>query len=565
MSKNNASVLIVGAGPSGLALALLLLRNGLSVRIIEKNAQFSRGQRGAGIMPRTLELYKILEILSDFENLEVAPIPPMRTYTSPEGDGPVSETNFVERLPDQPHYHRINGLVIGQDDHMAFLGKIVESEYGCKVEFSTELVTFEQNESNAVAHIKTANSEALEKATFDYLIGADGGRSVVRKGLGLTFHGETFGENTFLVGDIEVKKGWTGDFWNAWGNRGLRFVTLRPYKRGGSHYNFFVVGGTEIDREKAMVDREYLVEQILITIGKDRGLEFGDVVASAVWTAKARMVESYGHGRVFLVGDAAHIHSPTGAQGLNSGVQDCMSSHSSDVFNLAWKLSLVQKQHAPQSLLDTYTTERIPIISNMLNFSTELMRQVFHQSGTSLGVVKANSTFDMRQFGINYRGGSLVLDEFHEATKETVDPYRDGHDLEALAGDRAPEVPGLVRISKGEQATVSLYNILDVVFHSVLIFGESGSDTQAVLNLVKSYPEGTVNCVVVLPQGSELSQSSGEETTVILDHEGYAYKHYHAHEKEQRVVAIRPDGYIGAVVRGQEGLKRYFDGILGKH
>ncbi|KAJ8077776.1 hypothetical protein PM082_002209 [Marasmius tenuissimus] len=507
--------------------------------------------------PRTLELYKILGILSDFENFEVAPVPPMRTYTSPEGDGPVSETNFVERLPDQPHYHRINGLVIGQDDHMAFLGKILDSEYGCKVEFSTELVAFEQNESNTVAHIKTPSSETLEEARFEYLIGADGGRSVVRKGLGLTFHGETFGENTFLVGDIEVKKGWTGDFWNAWGNRGLKFVTLRPYKRGGNHFNFFVVGGTEIDREKAMVNCDYLVEQILTTIGKDRGLEFGDVVTSAIWTAKARMVESYGTGRVFLVGDAAHIHSPTGAQGLNSGVQDC--------FNLAWKLSLVQKQHAPQSLLDTYTTERIPIISNMLNFSTELMRQVFHQSGTSLGVVKANSTFDMRQLGINYRGGSLVLDEYHESIEETVDPYRDGHDLKALAGDRAPEVPGLVRVSKGEQATASLYDILDVVSHWVLIFGESGSDTRAVLDLVKSYPEGTLKYVIVLPRGSDVSQSSGEDDTVVLDREGYAYKHYHAQEKEQRVVAIRPDGYIGAVVRGQDGLKRYFGRILGKH
>ncbi|KAL0064069.1 hypothetical protein AAF712_009035 [Marasmius tenuissimus] len=477
MAKNCASVLIdppvcpkLPILPTGLALALLLLRNGLSVRIIEKNAQFGRGQRGAGIMPRTLELSKILGILSDFENLEVAPVPPMRTYTSPEGDGPVSETNFVERLPDQPHYHRINGLVIGQDDHMAFLGKILDSEYGCKVEFFTELVTFEQNESNAVAHIKTPNSETLEEARFDYLIGADGGRSV----------------NTFLVGDIEVKKGWTGDYWNAWGNRGLRFVTLRPYKRGGNYCNFFVVGGTGIDREKAMVDRDYLVEQILTTIGKDRGLEFGDVVASAMWTAKARMAESYGTGRVFLVGDAAHIHSPTGAQGLNSGVQDC--------------------------------------------------------SGTSLGVVKANSTFDMRQLGINYRGGSLVLDEYHESIEETVDPYRDGHDSKALAGDRAPEVPGLVRVSKGEQATASLYDILDVVSHWVLIFGESGSDTRAVLDLVKSYPEGTLKCVIVLPRGSDVSQSSGEDDTVVLDHEGYAYRHYHAQEKEQRVVAIRPDG-----------------------
>ncbi|KAL0064071.1 hypothetical protein AAF712_009037 [Marasmius tenuissimus] len=574
MSKVNQSVLIVGAGPSGslknfqaassipdilptgLALALLLLRNGLSVRIIEKNTHFARGQRGAGIMPRTLELYKILGVLSEFENLEVSPIPPMRTFTSPEGDGPVSQTHFIEKLPDQPNYHRINGFGTGQDDHMAFLGGVIESEYGRKVEFSTELVKFEQSETNVVAHVKSSNSEVAEEVKFDYLVGADGARSSVRKSLGLSFHGETFEENTFLVGDIEVKKGWSNEYWNAWGNTNTRFVTLRPYKRGGTDYNFFVIGGIEIDHDKALVDRDYLVEQIYTTIGKDRGLEFGGVVANAIWTAKARMVESYGTGRVFLAGDAAHIHSPTGAQGLNSGVQDC--------FNLAWKLSLVQKQHAPQSLLESYTAERIPVISNMLNFTTDLMRQAFSQSGTTLGLMNDNKAFDMRQLGINYRASPIVLDEYLEGSpQESVDPYRDGHDLKARAGDRAPEAPGLVRVQKGEKITVALYDLLDVTSHTVLIFGEPGSDTQAVLDHVKSYPQGTVKCAVVLPQGSDVCQGSlGKENIFVLDQEGHAYKHYHALEEEQRIVAIRPDGYIGAAVRGQEGLKRYLSGLL---
>ena len=94
---------------------------------------------------------------------------------------------------------------------MAYLGGTIESEYGYKVEFSTELIRFEQNESTVVAHIKNSGSGVSEEARFDFVIGADGGRSLVGKGLGLTFHGETFGETTFLVGDIEVKKGWAND------------------------------------------------------------------------------------------------------------------------------------------------------------------------------------------------------------------------------------------------------------------------------------------------------------------------------------------------------------------
>ncbi|KAK1224557.1 hypothetical protein PQX77_012536 [Marasmius sp. AFHP31] len=96
------------------------------------------------------------------------------------------------------------------------------------------------------------------------------------------------------------------------------------------------------------------------------------------------------------------------------------------------KLLLVQKQHAPQSLLESYTTERIPIISNMLNFTTDLMRRAFSQSGTTLGLMKDNKAFDMRQPGINYRASPIILDEYYKgAPQESVDPYRDGHNLKA--------------------------------------------------------------------------------------------------------------------------------------
>ncbi|KAJ8077779.1 hypothetical protein PM082_002212 [Marasmius tenuissimus] len=97
------------------------------------------------------------------------------------------------------------------------------------------------------------------------------------------------------------------------------------------------------------------------------------------------------------------------------------------------------------SLLESYTAKRIPIISNMLNFTTDLMHQAFSQSGTTLELMKDNKAFDMRQLGINYRASPIVVDEYHMgAPQESVDPYRDGHDLKARAGDRSPEASGLV-------------------------------------------------------------------------------------------------------------------------
>ena len=181
----------------------------------------------------------------------------------------------------------------------------------------------------------------------------------------------------------------------------------------------------------------------------------------------------------------------------------------------------------------------------MLKFTTELMHEQFSQSGTTLGLIDDSKTFDMRQLGINYRASPLVLDEYNQsACLDSIDPYRDGHDLKARAGDRSPEAAGLMRVTQtGAKATTTVYDLLDVVSHTVLLFGEPGSETQSVIDLVKSYPQGTVKCVVVLPKGLDVCPGLlGKEYIVVLDQEGHAYKHYHIQEKEQRVVAIRPDG-----------------------
>ncbi|KAL0573074.1 hypothetical protein V5O48_008885 [Marasmius crinis-equi] len=271
------------------------------------------------------------------------------------------------------------------------------------------------------------------------------------------------------------------------------------------------------------------------------------------------MVETLGHGRVFIAGDAAHIHSPTGAQGLNTGIQDC--------FNLAWKLTLVHKYHAPQSLLDSYTSERIPVISAMLDYTTDLMRRAFPQQGTTGGFISGSRTFDMRQFGINYRTSSIVKDERNDLGQGLVDPYRDGHDGTAQAGDRAPEAPGLSRVQHPEQPSVSLYDLLDVGSHTVLVFGETDDGrASAVYDILKSYQQGLTKAVFILPQRTEKSvamKNMSEQASIVVDSQEYAYKHYHVQESKRLIVIIRPDGYIGAVLKGEAGLRGYFNGIFG--
>ncbi|EEB92203.1 hypothetical protein MPER_09321, partial [Moniliophthora perniciosa FA553] len=215
----------------------------------------------------------------------------------------------------------------------------------------------------------------------------------------------------------------------------------------------------------------------------NKTIEFGKVVSVGIWRANTRMVHELMHGRVFLVGDAAHAHSPAGGLGINTSIQDS--------FNLAWKLSLVHKGLATSKpLLDSYTSERVHV---------------------SLGKTKTKGTitkthprdWDTRQFGINYRGSLLTLD--------TGDPQ-----AHLRAGDRAPEAPGLIIASTGQSK--SLYRIVD---------------------LISQLPTNAVKRVLIYPQGTKPSIVGGDG---IIDSDGYAFEHYNVKAKEQKVVIVRPDG-----------------------
>ncbi|EEB89581.1 hypothetical protein MPER_12302 [Moniliophthora perniciosa FA553] len=243
------------------------------------------------------------------------------------------------------------------------------------------------------------------------------------------------------------------------------------------------------------------------------------------------MANKFGEGRVFIIGDAAHVHSPTGGQGMNSGVQDA--------FNLSWKLALVQKGLAPQSLLESYTTERLPVIAAMLEMTTTLMQQDLAQTGNA---TRFQRGFETRQLGVTYRRSPILVDERYRDENETVDPYRSGLDGTAHAGDRAPEAPGLKHLDSGKKTS---------------IFEES-------LEFVAKYPKNLVKSVLVSPQGSALSSISDKilPDYVFIDGDGHAYKNYRVQPGDEFIVVVRPDGYIGALAKGTSGLKEYFGNIL---
>ncbi|ESK88847.1 putative monooxygenase [Moniliophthora roreri MCA 2997] len=553
-----APVLIVGAGPSGLALALSLLRNGVPVRIINKQLEHGVGQRGAGIQSRTLELYKPLGLLQDVQKM-AGRAQPMRFYTSPEGPAPVKEATMIEWLDNTPEFPLINPLMLGQDRHEALLRKHIEKDYNVHVELGTELSTFSQTADYVEAKLikRGADGEEIssETAKFEFMAGTDGARSVVRKQLGLSFLGEPRPDDdaVMITGDVHVKNGIPDrKYWRSWGDAKGSFVTLRPCETDDDRFNF-MAAGSELDVEN--IQKDAIFRHISQTIGRE--IEFGDLIWAGVWRPNVRMVDKFGEGRVFVVGDAAHVHSPTGGQGLNSGVQDAI--------NLAWKLALVHRRIAPLSLLISYTSERLPVIAYMLDMTTKLLDKTFNgaRNMNTINVEGFVRGFETRQLGVNYRGSPLFIDERHQPTEgEVVDPYRSGVDGTVRAGDRAPAAHGLVG---KDGAETTLLDVFSPSKHTVLVFADEGPNAlKETLEAARSvFPDGTAQYAVIHPAGTEVPEVQAEY--VFVDKEGFAFKHYKVEKGDKcRIFLIRPDGYIGAILQGTEGLHRYGSVVFGQ-
>ncbi|KAJ3842176.1 FAD binding domain-containing protein [Lentinula raphanica] len=565
---SNPSVLIVGAGPTGLFHALTLLRNGVSVRIIEKQDAFQVGTRGCGIQPRTIEMYKLLGLLPDLLEVKTDPFPVVK-FPSPQGSNEEGQViPMVEKVANTPSRPINTGYMLMQERQEHLLRTRLDRDYGLTVELSTELRSFEEHDDHVIAHIikRIPNTDQATEETLrvDFLVGADGGRSTIRKQLGLAFAGddsESLKEIGMIVGDIETLEGTLDQkIWRMWGDTTSNMLSLRPCAiPGRSHHNFFI-GGVDVDLEKVVSSRDEVVATIRAITGRD-DLKFGKVLNMGIWRPNIRMASSFGKGRVFIAGDAAHVHSPTGGQGMNSGVQDAI--------NLGWKLALVSKKLSPLSLLDSYTAERVPVIATMLSKTTELFHRTFQPASPQQMAEGWRRGYELRMFGVNYRRSGITLDEKYSYTEdETVDPYRSGDDATVRAGDRAPDAPHLARVGQTQTTHTTLLDIFDPAYHTLLVFAEPNQHKEAIENIFAgvrglSKLKDVLKTVVVLPQGSPLTNDASSlfpaDTVVLLDTEGYAYKHYDVATDSQRptVFIVRPDGFIGGLVYGVEGIKKY--------
>jgi 2-polyprenyl-6-methoxyphenol hydroxylase-like FAD-dependent oxidoreductase len=475
-------VLICGAGAAGLTLALELARRGVRFQLVEKMDQPFHGSRGKGIQPRTQEILEDLGILNRVA--AVGGLYPAERNYNPDGSY-VDAAVFENRDPTASEPYGAPLMVPQVLTEGAMRERL--QELGHRPKYGVELIGFDQDAQGVTVRLAGATGE--EQFRVRWLVGADGGRSFVRNALNIEFPGKTLGVRA-VVADVALT-GLSRDAWHRFGDGDMsRQIAICP------------LAGTDLFQIQGPIPQEgdvdFSVEGLNALVAARTGrsdIHVRSVSWASAYSMNARMAERYCVDRVFLVGDAAHIHPPTGGQGLNTSVQDA--------YNLGWKLAAAING-APDSLLDTYEEERRPVAAGMLGLATKLL------DAAKKGDMRRGR--EVHQLDIGYPATSLALEQ----------PARTAG---VRAGDRAPDAP--IRGAAG-QAT-RIFELLQGPHWTLLGYEVERNSVQ---------PRPGMRIHAFGPGGD------------VIDDEGQ-FRAVYAPAPASWIL-VRPDGYVGAVVAVSE-------------
>lgn len=452
----DTDVLIVGAGPTGLMLANQLVRRGLRVQIIDRHSGPAQQSRALAVQARTLEIYSKLGIADQA----------LALGKTGSGASLWAKGRWTARIPlgdigrDLSPFPYV--LILGQDDNEGIMGRHLHDQ-GIDVQWNTELLKFEQQPDSVTATVKTADG-ATRRISAAYLAGCDGARSAVREQSGISFPGAPY-EHVFFVADTVATGPMRPGELNIylWQNG---FHLLFPM-RGQDHWR--IVGILPPQLRKLENEREHLTfDDVIPAIRSEAGaaLEFKSCSWFSTYRIHHRCAAKFRDRRAFLLGDAAHIHSPAGGQGMNTGLQDA--------YNLAWKLALVVQGRARPALLDSYEQERLPVAQRLLAttdrlfmllvsdgwwakmFRTKVVPRLIGYAMT-MQRVRTLAFRTISQIGIRYR---------HSPLSRTLPGLPAGA---PSGGDR---FPWLTLHFDGGGATADLYQQLGDTVFNLLVIGQ---------------------------------------------------------------------------------------------
>ncbi len=522
MITKQTKVLIIGAGPSGLMMACQLARHKVPFIVIDKKEGITTETKALGVQARTMEVYQQMGIarealrrgnIGKAVNFLVKGKPIQRIHLAEVGKG----------LSPFPYIH-----ILVQHENEAILEQFLTTE-NQSVTWNTTLQSLSQTETEVEAVLLDENGEPYT-VVADWLVGADGASSMVRKQLGMAFQGDTH-EQTFFVADCHV------DWTNADDELHIcleqkDFLAFFPMKGKGQ---FRIIGAlpSNISDTTGIVFEEFIA-------GITKDMQIDLKVSNTTWfqTYKIhhRVVSDFQRGRCFLAGDSAHIHSPAGGQGMNTGLLDA--------YNLAWKLALVVKEKVDDSLLKTYTEERLPFAQELVKSTDRAFSMIvsknplvrFLRLNLFPSIFKTVTTQDnirafafkrVSQIGINYRDSSINRD--HKT---------DRFDSKApKAGDRFPYIE--------TDASNSFKWLSGTAFKALYFFTQRKEDT-----------------IVRLKNYFDLADLEIE--LLQFDKERYAEYFEGLGIQDEGFFIVRPDMYIGYRSGGVDlmDLEVYFDRLV---
>jgi 2-polyprenyl-6-methoxyphenol hydroxylase-like FAD-dependent oxidoreductase len=491
-------VLIVGAGPTGLALACQLIRYGVDFTIIDKKETTTPYSKAIGVQARTLEIYEQIGLADRLIALG-AKAEGARLFVGGKLRGDIDFRNIGRGLSPYPFV-----LIVEQGRHETLLYDHIKA-HGCDVQWQTTLGSFTQDEGGvrAVVTRRDGTEEVIEAR---YLVACDGAKSLVRHSLGLEFTGSTF-ERMFYVADVAIDWKYGHDALQVF----LMKDALLAFFPMMGERQYRIVG--TFPEEFAKDEGDILYEEIEERIRLDTEIEFDITKVNWFSTYKVhtRHVDKFSVGRVFLAGDSAHIHSPAGAQGMNTGIQDG--------YNLGWKLAWVLQHGASGELLATYNEERLPNAEQLTRTTDRFFGMVANPNPVAafvrlhifpsvarllsrMNVVRRFVFPRIAQIAINYRGMSL---------------NRQAGEFKVKAGDRMPwfEIDG-----------ASIYDRLrEPRFHLVGFF-DGKADVPTLPDDLLHEWEGRIDTTVI-PLYPEIAAIFGTTGSFYL--------------------ILRPDNYIGLI------------------
>lgn len=399
----HSKVLIVGAGPTGLVLALWLTKLGVNVRIIDKTAEPGTTSRALAVQARTLELYRQLD-LTDAVVKRGHKVPAVNLWVKGE---PVARVPFERIASDLTPYPFLH--IFPQDQHERLLIERLEA-LGISVERRTELVSFTDHGERAITRLRGPEGQE-ETCEASYIAGCDGARSTVRETIGTGFPGGTY-RQLFYVADVEAAgRALDGELHIDLDQ--ADFLAVFPQAGHGRARLIGTVRDERADHADALAFDDVSDRAI-----KHLKVDVRKVNWFSTYHVHHRVTEHFRTGRAFLLGDAAHIHSPAGGQGMNTGIGDAI--------NLAWKLAAVLAGHAPDKLLDTYEAERIGFARRLVA-TTDRVFSFATADGRIADIIRtriapvllpAAMAFEaareylfrtVSQITLNYRGGPLSV------------------------------------------------------------------------------------------------------------------------------------------------------------